>query len=85
MRVPLWLGWLATGEVGVSMMTQIRGSSNAKAKQELGWAPKWESWRSGFRHGLADGERQGLADGEEGRDHGRATGGRPAAEHGPRL
>src|SRR6516164_3485750 len=30
LRVPAWLGRLAAGEVVVSMMTQIRGSSNAK-------------------------------------------------------
>jgi nucleoside-diphosphate-sugar epimerase len=53
MEVPVWLGRLAAGEVGVSMMTQIRGSSNAKAKRELGWQPRWESWRDGFRDGLA--------------------------------
>jgi nucleoside-diphosphate-sugar epimerase len=55
-RVPAWLGRLAAGEVGVSMMTQIRGSSNAKAKRELGWQPAWPSWRQGFRHGLAAAE-----------------------------
>jgi nucleoside-diphosphate-sugar epimerase len=53
-RVPVWLARLAVGEVGVSMMTQIRGSSNAKAKRELGWQPRWSSWREGFRDGLAD-------------------------------
>jgi len=53
MGVPVWLGRLAAGEVGVSMMTQIRGSSNAKAKRELGWQPRWGSWRDGFRDGLA--------------------------------
>ncbi len=53
LRLPAWLGRLAAGEVGVSMMTQIRGSSNAKAKQELGWQPAWPSWRQGFRDGLA--------------------------------
>jgi hypothetical protein len=52
-RLPEWLGRLAAGEVGVSMMTQIRGSSNAKAKQHLGWRPGWPSWRQGFRDGLA--------------------------------
>jgi nucleoside-diphosphate-sugar epimerase len=52
-RVPLWLGRLAAGEVGVSMMTQIRGCSNAKAKRELGWQLAWPSWRQGFQHGLA--------------------------------
>jgi len=54
--VPVWLGRLAAGEVGVSMMTQIRGSSNAKAKRELGWRPAWPSWREGFSRGLADSE-----------------------------
>jgi hypothetical protein len=34
------------------MMTEGRGSSNAKAKRELGWQPVWPSWRDGFRHGL---------------------------------
>ncbi len=48
-HVPTWLGRLAAGEVGVSMMTQIRGSSNAKAKRQLGWQPEWPSWRQGFR------------------------------------
>jgi hypothetical protein len=38
----------------VSMMTQIRGSSNAKAKRELGWGPRWASWRDGFRHALTE-------------------------------
>ncbi len=54
LRLPVWLARLAAGEVGVSMLTQIRGSSNAKAKTELGWTPRWSSWRDGFRHGLTD-------------------------------
>jgi nucleoside-diphosphate-sugar epimerase len=53
-HVPVWLARLAAGEVGVSMLTQVRGSSNAKAKAELGWAPKWSSWRDGFRLALTD-------------------------------
>jgi nucleoside-diphosphate-sugar epimerase len=44
-RVPAWLGKLASGEVGVSMMTRIRGSSNTKAKRELGWRPRHPTWR----------------------------------------
>jgi nucleoside-diphosphate-sugar epimerase len=54
MHVPVWLGKLAAGEVGVSMTTQIRGSSNKRAKRELNWEPSWCSWRDGFKHGLAD-------------------------------
>jgi nucleoside-diphosphate-sugar epimerase len=52
MRVPVWLARLAAGEVGVSMMTRIRGASNANARRELGWTPRWPSWRAGFRAGL---------------------------------
>jgi nucleoside-diphosphate-sugar epimerase len=53
-RVPVWLGKLAAGEVGVSMMTRIRGASNAKAKRELGWHPYYRTWRDGFRTGLGN-------------------------------
>jgi nucleoside-diphosphate-sugar epimerase len=53
-HVPVWLGRLAAGEVGVSMMTQIRGTSSAKAKAELGWAPRYRTYREGFREGLGD-------------------------------
>jgi nucleoside-diphosphate-sugar epimerase len=56
-HVPVWLARVAAGEVGVSAMTRIRGSSNAKAKRELGWQPKWPSWREGFRDALGDEER----------------------------
>jgi nucleoside-diphosphate-sugar epimerase len=51
-HVPAWLGRLFAGEVAVTMMTEGRGSSNAKAKRELDWQPIWPSWRDGFRHGL---------------------------------
>jgi nucleoside-diphosphate-sugar epimerase len=47
-RVPVWLGRILAGEVPVSMMTRIRGSSNAKAKRELDWEPSHPSWREGF-------------------------------------
>jgi nucleoside-diphosphate-sugar epimerase len=52
-RVPVWLGKLAAGEAIATMMTESRGSSNAKAKRELGWKLRYPSWRDGFRHGLA--------------------------------
>jgi 2-alkyl-3-oxoalkanoate reductase len=51
-HVPRWLGWLVAGEPAVIMMTSIRGSSNEKAKRELGWQPRHPSWRLGFREGL---------------------------------
>jgi len=51
-RMPVWLARLAIGEVGVSLMTDVRGGSNAKAKRELGWQPVFASWRRGFVEGL---------------------------------
>ena len=47
-HAPVWLGKLLAGSIAVSMMTEARGSSNAKAKRELGWQPKYSSWRQGF-------------------------------------
>jgi hypothetical protein len=34
------------------MMTNARGSSNAKAKRELGWTLQYPTWRVGFAEGL---------------------------------
>ena len=51
-HIPHWLGELTIGKAGVSMMTQIRGCSNAKAKRELNWTPIYPSWRIGFADGL---------------------------------
>jgi nucleoside-diphosphate-sugar epimerase len=42
-RVPRWLGRLLAGEAATVMMTEVRGASNAKAKRELGWAPRHPS------------------------------------------
>jgi nucleoside-diphosphate-sugar epimerase len=47
-RFPRWLARLLAGEAGVVLMTEIRGASNAKAKRELGWTPRYDSWREGF-------------------------------------
>lgn len=51
-HVPVWLGRLFGGELGVTMMTELRGASNEKAKRELGWELRYPSWRQGFRDGL---------------------------------
>jgi nucleoside-diphosphate-sugar epimerase len=53
MRVPKWLARLLAGDVAVTMMTEGRGFSNAKAKRELGWELRYPSWRQGFKAELA--------------------------------
>jgi 2-alkyl-3-oxoalkanoate reductase len=52
MRLPRWLGRIAAGEAAVVMMTDVRGASNAKAKQELSLQLRYPSWRQGFVEGL---------------------------------
>lgn len=51
-HIPNFLAKIAVGEHAVAMMNDIRGVSNAKARQQLHWEPKWSSWRQGFREGL---------------------------------
>jgi 2-alkyl-3-oxoalkanoate reductase len=54
-HVPVWLARIMAGKIGVGMMTEMRGSSNAKAKRELGWKPRYSSWREGFFAGSSPG------------------------------
>src|SRR6201996_4177880 len=56
-RLPAWAGRLLAGDSVVHMMTQSRGSSNAKARRELDWALAYPSWREGFASGLGQAAR----------------------------
>jgi nucleoside-diphosphate-sugar epimerase len=47
-HVPAKLVQLLAGSAPVVMMTDARGASNAKARRELGWTPRYPSWRTGF-------------------------------------
>ena len=51
-RLPAWLVRLVAGRFTTRQATGMRGASNAKAKRELGWAPRYPSWRQGFREAL---------------------------------
>jgi 2-alkyl-3-oxoalkanoate reductase len=51
-RVPVWLARLVAGKQAAGMSTTLEGASNEKAKRELGWQPKYPSWRQGFREAL---------------------------------
>jgi 2-alkyl-3-oxoalkanoate reductase len=42
------------GDVGVALLTEVRGVSNAKAKRELGWTLRYPTWRDGFVSSYAD-------------------------------
>lgn len=51
-RVPLWLAKLVAGRQVATLAIRLEGASNEKAKRELGWQPKYPSWRQGFRDAL---------------------------------
>lgn len=46
--VPAWLARLAAGPFVVHGGTAMRGASNARAREALGWRPAHASWREGF-------------------------------------
>jgi nucleoside-diphosphate-sugar epimerase len=51
-QVSAWMARLLIGKHVVAVMNDIYGVSNAKIKRELGWTPRWPSWRPGFREVL---------------------------------
>lgn len=52
-RIPAWLARPLAGHGAVDMMTRARGISTDKTKRELGWRPRYPSWRTGFTDGLS--------------------------------
>jgi 2-alkyl-3-oxoalkanoate reductase len=52
-RLPAWLVRVGAGKVIATSLLQMRGADNAKAKRELGWEPRYPSWRQGFPASLA--------------------------------
>jgi nucleoside-diphosphate-sugar epimerase len=51
-RVPRWVVRLAAGRTIALMTTEMRGAANSEAKRELGWEPRYPSWRQGFNEAL---------------------------------
>jgi nucleoside-diphosphate-sugar epimerase len=51
-RAPALLARMMAGRQAIYMMLEQRGASNRKAKRELGWEPRYPSWRKGFREAL---------------------------------
>jgi nucleoside-diphosphate-sugar epimerase len=52
MRLPAWIARFAAGALA-TMATRLQPVSNAKAKRELGWEPRYPSWREGFKAELS--------------------------------
>jgi nucleoside-diphosphate-sugar epimerase len=51
-HVPAWLARLLVGRGVARNAVELRGASNAKAKRELDWQPRYASWRQGFHEAL---------------------------------
>jgi nucleoside-diphosphate-sugar epimerase len=52
-QIPKWLARIIAGEHIVTLMTEARAGSNAKAKHDLSWQPTHASWRQGFAEVLS--------------------------------
>jgi nucleoside-diphosphate-sugar epimerase len=52
LRVPKLIARVVAGKAVTMFATSLRGASNEKAKRELGWQPRYASWRQGFREAL---------------------------------
>jgi 2-alkyl-3-oxoalkanoate reductase len=48
LRIPAFLARFAIGSALTEWVSKMRGASNAKMKAELGWQPRFASWRQGF-------------------------------------
>jgi nucleoside-diphosphate-sugar epimerase len=45
LRVPRWVARIVAGPVAGVMARQMPGASNAQAREELGWRPRYPTWR----------------------------------------
>ena len=52
-RLPAALASRLLGSFVFGLMANQRGASNAKARAELGWEPRFRSWREGFPAAIA--------------------------------
>ncbi len=60
-RIPAFVARLIAGRALVEWSLRLRGASNEKLKEELGWRPQFESWRRGFFEDVAAATPGGVA------------------------
>lgn len=48
LHMPTWLARPLAGQAAIDVLTRQRGATNDKAKIELGWQPRYPTWRHGF-------------------------------------
>jgi 2-alkyl-3-oxoalkanoate reductase len=52
-RVPAFIARMLAGKAVVEYSLSLRGASNVKVKEDLGWRPRYGSWRQGFFEDIA--------------------------------
>jgi nucleoside-diphosphate-sugar epimerase len=52
LKVPALLARPLAGGYGIQTMVRAQGADGSLARRELGWRPRYPSWREGFRDGL---------------------------------
>jgi nucleoside-diphosphate-sugar epimerase len=53
LHAPVFLARLLAGRAAVHLAVNSRAASNTRLKDELGWRPRFESWRTGFYRGFS--------------------------------
>ena len=59
-RIPLWVAKLLLGSAPVNAMTTSMNTGNAKIRRELGWAPRWPTFREGLDEMVAAWRAEGF-------------------------
>jgi len=57
--VPVWLGKLLAGEYAVNLFTSSVLTSNKKIKEDVGWSPKYSSYKEGIKQIVSEWRSEG--------------------------
>ena len=61
-RIPLWLARLVVGKSVVEFFTRSTRTSNRRFREDVGWSPRFSSFRVGLGDVVGTWRREGLAD-----------------------
>ena len=59
-RVPVWLARLVAGQHAVDFLTRSINTSNARFRREVGWSPRFPTYREGLEQVVEAWEAEGL-------------------------
>lgn len=65
-RVPTWLAMLVAGRYITELMVTPNRTSNARFKEEVGWAPRYPTFREGLDQVITEWRTEGFLAGKQG-------------------